>query len=190
MTVDGNEETTQANHLSHFLLTNLLLDRITESAPSRIINVASLAHRFIRPKVFDVYDINFQRSSNKWDSFKAYCWSKLMNVLFTRELARRLRGKGVTVNACHPGGVRTEIARSGNWRSPLVFSIWLCGPFLKTANEGAQTTLYLATSEEVENVSGHYFADCKPSRISLLAADDNLATALWKESERFTGMKS
>jgi NAD(P)-dependent dehydrogenase (short-subunit alcohol dehydrogenase family) len=189
-TVDGNEETTQANHLSHFLLTNLLLDRITESAPSRIVNVSSVAHRYVSDKAFDVHDINFDREFNQWDGFKAYCWTKLMNVLYTRELSRRLYGKGVTVNCLHPGGVRTELSRNATWRSPLVLTIWFAGPFLKTSNEGAQTTLYLATSDEVENISGQYFADCAPSHISRLASDNQLAIELWKESEKLTGAKA
>jgi len=189
MTVDGNEETTQANHLSHFLLTNLLLDRLTQTAPSRVVNVASVAHRFVKTKEFDVRDINFNNQFNKWEGFKAYCWSKLMNVLFTRDLARRLRATGVTVNCLHPGGVCTELFRSNAWRNPMIIVTWLMGPLLKSAREGAQTSLYLAEAQAVENVTGQYFANCAPSSISLLAADDRLASDLWKESEKLTGLK-
>jgi len=192
MTVDGIEETTQANHLSHFLLTNLLLDRIVESAPARIVNVSSMVHAFVSAKVFDAYDLSYQKQSNQWGGCKAYCWTKLMNILFTRELAHRLHGKDVTVNSLHPGAVRTEITRSGKtWANPIVYAVWASFyslPFLKTPLEGAQTTLYLATADEVEHVSGHYFSDCKISAISLLAADDRLALELWKESERLTGL--
>jgi len=174
--------------LSPFLLTNLLLNRIIESAPSRIVNVSSLGHTFVKAKEFDVHDINFQKQFNQWDGFKAYCWSKLMNVLFTRELARRVYGKGVTVNCLHPGGVRTEITRQGTWKSPLVFMIWLSGPFLKSENEGAQTNIYLAVADQVEHVSGQYFSECAPATINLLAANDQLATELWEESEKLTGL--
>jgi NAD(P)-dependent dehydrogenase (short-subunit alcohol dehydrogenase family) len=189
-TVDGNEEITQANHLSHFLLTNLLLKRITESGPgSRIINLSSMGHLFVSAKEFDVYDINFQKQSNKWNALKVYNWSKLLNVLFTRELAQRLYGKGVTVNVVHPGGVATDLVRTGTWRSPELFIIWLVGRiFFKTLLEGAQTTLYLATADEVEHVSGHYFENCKLSTMNLLAADEKLASELWEESEKLTGL--
>jgi NAD(P)-dependent dehydrogenase (short-subunit alcohol dehydrogenase family) len=189
VTVDGNEETMQANHLSHFLLTNLLLDRIKESAPSRIINVSSIGHTFVKANEFDLHDMNFEKQNNPYKFIKAYCWSKLMNILFTRELARRLYGKGVTVNCLHPGGVRSELTRNGSIWNPYVFIPLLVGPILlKSENEGAQTTLYLATADEVANVSGHYFSDCALTKTTLLAVDDQLASELWTESEKKTGI--
>jgi len=188
MTVDGNEETTQANHLSPFLLTNLLLNRIIESAPSRIVNVSSLGHTFVKAKEFDVHDINFQKQSNPWAALKSYCWSKLMNILFTRELARRVYGKGVTVNCLHPGAVRTELARDYKPKNPITILNIFARPFYKTPNEGAQTNIYLAVADEVEHVSGHYFADCAPKATTLLALDDQLAGELWRESEKLTGL--
>jgi len=186
MTVDGNEETNQANHLSPFLLTNLLLNRIKESAPSRIVNVSSLGHTFVKAKEFDVHDINFQRQ--EWGALKSYCWSKLLNILFTRELARRMYGKGVTVNCLHPGGVRTELARDYKLTNPITLINFLSRPFYKTPNEGAQTNIYLAVADEVEHVTGQYFADCAPAPTTVLALDDQLATELWEESEKLTGL--
>jgi len=189
ITTDGNEETTQANHLSHFLLTNLLLKRIVESAPSRIVNLSSIGHAFVYKKDFDAHDINFEKPNNQWTSLRAYNWSKLMNVLFTRELASRLHGKGVSVNAVHPGGVATELVRGGTWRTPELFIIWLIGRiFFKTLLEGAQTTLYVATAEELEHVSGQYFQDCSLAAPSILSVDDEVALELWKESEKLTGL--
>jgi len=189
MTVDGNEETIQANHLSPFLLTNLLLERVKECAPSRIVNVSSMGHTFVKKEEFDVHDMNFEKQSNQFFFLKAYSWSKLMNILFTRELARRLYGKGVTVNCLHPGGVRTELARNGSLLNPWFLVSALIGPlFYKSANDGAQTTLYLATANDVEHVSGHYFSDCSIARLTLLAADDQLASDLWEKSEKLTGV--
>jgi len=178
----------QANHLSHFLLTNLLLKRIQESAPSRIINLSSIGHVFVVPTEFDIHDLNFEK--NPWAPLKAYNASKLLNVLFTRELARRLYGKGVTVNAVHPGGVATDLIRSATWwRSPGLVLVWLVGRiFFKTPLEGAYTTLYVATADELEHVTGQYFADCAIDRISVMAANDELATELWKESVKLTGL--
>jgi len=188
ITVDGNEETCQANHLSHFLLTNLLLERIIESAPARIVNVSSLLHTYV--KNFDVTDINFERQSHTDGvTSTTYNYSKLENVLFTRELARRLQGKGVTVNSLHPGAVRTDLGSENAWYHPFRIVTKLVQPFLKTAEEGAQTNLYLAVADEVANVTGQYFSDCKPAAMNLLALDDKLAKELWKESERLTGLK-
>jgi NAD(P)-dependent dehydrogenase (short-subunit alcohol dehydrogenase family) len=189
ITVDGNEETCQANHLSHFLMTNLLLDRIIESGPgARIVNVSSMLHDYV--KNFDVTDINFERRSHMQHVLsETYNWSKLENILFTRELARRLQGKGVTVNVLHPGAVKTDLGSENAWYHPFRIGAVLARPFLKTALDGAATTLYLAIADEVANVSGQYFSDCKPAATSLTALDDRIAQQLWKESERLTGLK-
>jgi len=189
MTVDGNEETIQANHLSHFLLTNMLLKRVTESAPSRIVNVSSMGHLFVGRKDIDIQNLNYEKPYPQWNALMTYSVSKLLNVLFTRELARRLYGKGVTTNSLHPGGVRTELGRDISWKTPHLLIMNALGKFFyKTELEGAQTTLYLATADEVEHVSGHYFSDCKIAKMNLLAADDQLATDLWKVSEKITGL--
>jgi len=191
-TVDGNENTAQANHLSHFLLTNLLLDRIIESAPdARIVNVSSEGHTYA--STFDPRDINSEKLVD-WKSsvsgMRVYCHTKLMNVLFTRELARRLYGKGVTVNSLHPGTVRTEFGRDISLTNPINLVLQLIRPFFfKNEVEGAQTTLYAATADKLEHVSGHYFSDCKPASMSLLGMDDKLAEDLWAESERVTGIR-
>jgi len=191
-TVDGNEDTAQANHLSHFLLTNLLLDRIIQSAPdARIVNVSSEGHTFV--STFDPRDINCEKLVDWKCSFagmRMYTITKLMNVLFTRELARRVYGKGVTVNSLHPGGVRTEFGRDMSLTNPVRIILSPIRPFFfKNEVEGAQTTLYAATADELEHVSGHYFSDCKPAVMNLLAMDDKLAEDLWTESERVTGIR-
>jgi retinol dehydrogenase 12 len=153
MTADGIETVFAVNHLAYFLLTMLLLDRIKRSAPARIVNVASEAHRF--------GTINFDDlgGEQRYRIFRAYSQSKLANILFTYELARRLAGSGVTVNCLHPGGIA-----SGLWTNngPLAQLIMKAAkPFLKTPEQGARTTIYLASSDEVEGVTGKYYADCK-----------------------------
>jgi len=120
----------------------------------------------------------------------AYGWSKLANILFTRELARRLYGKGVGVNAVHPGLVRTELGRNYTFFSRIALAVLMMAGrlFIKSAHDGAQTTLYAATADELANVSGHYFAECQPASVHVKALDDKLASELWKESEKLTGL--
>jgi NAD(P)-dependent dehydrogenase (short-subunit alcohol dehydrogenase family) len=179
-TEDGFDETMQSNYFGHFLLTSLLLDRIKESAPSRIVNVSSLGHLFVEN--FDITDLNFKHSPYAKSSSQKYTWSKLCNILFTVELAKRLQNTGVTTNSLHPGSISTDLLNN------QPFYLWpvimLLAPFFKTASEGAKTTLYLAVSDEVENVSGYYFSDCKPKETSLTAMDGKLAKDLWSETER------
>lgn len=183
LTKDGFEMQLGVNHLGHFLLTNLLLNTMKASAPSRIIVVSSLAHRF---GVINREDLNSDKSYNK---FKAYSQSKLANILFTRELARRLRGTGVTINAVHPGVLKTELGRymiQSHIRRVIQ-------PFLhcvfKTPKSGAQTTLKVALDPDLKTISGKYFADCeiKGEAKSNTDGDDNeLAAWLWKTSEERT----
>ena len=184
-TKDGFEMQLGVNHLGHFLLTSLLLDRLKEDVPSRIVNVSSLAHEFGK--------INFDNlmSEKSYNRMTAYGQSKLANVLFTRQLAERLEGTGVTVYSLHPGSVRTELARhmfSSPWLGVLYI---LAYPFYfitsKTAWQGAQTNIYCAVAEELEGVSGRYYSDCAEKKLKPHATDDAVAKKLWEVSEQLTG---
>jgi len=186
-TVDGIETQLGVNHMGHFLLTNLLLDVLKKSAPSRIINVSSLAHRWGKIKKDDFNsDINYSEGD-------AYAQSKLANVLFTKELARRLEGTGVTVNALHPGIVETELGRHMSI-SKSYFSAIFLKPFLwmfmKTPNQGAQTSIYAAIDPSLEKVTGKYFSDCKESKVSGSADDVALAEWLWAVSAKWTRLNT
>ncbi|XP_078579769.1 retinol dehydrogenase 14-like isoform X3 [Branchiostoma floridae x Branchiostoma japonicum] len=181
MTEDGLELTFATNHFSHFLLTNLLLDLLKKSSPSRIVNVSSMAHRWGR--------VNFDNlCAEKWyHEGRAYFDSKLMNILFTRELHKRLAGTGVTVNVLHPGTVRSELLRSAHWFVKMVFGL-IMPPFLKTPYQGAQCSIYCAVSEEMSRVSGQYVCDCRIQDPSKQGMDDGTAKKLWDISERLTGL--
>lgn len=181
-TKDGFEMQIGVNHMGHFLLTNLLLDRLKESAPSRIINVSSVAHTFGR---INRKDLNSEKGYNK---FRAYFQSKLANILFTRELSKRLHGTGVTVNSLHPGVVNTELVRYQNLMR-IIYYPWLKF-FAKTPKSGAQTTIMLALDPAMEKISGNYYADCKLANEIPEARDDNTADWLWTISEEWTGVKS
>lgn len=187
LTEDGFEMQLGVNHLGHFLLTMLLLDKLKASAPSRIVNVSSLAH--IRGKInFD--DLN---SAKSYDPGTAYSQSKLANILFTRELTKRLEGSGVTANSVHPGLVQTELGRhmsiykSSFSRTVLAPIAWL---FLKSPTQGAQTTLYCALASELEGVSGKYFSDCREKEVASQGKDDEVAKRLWAISESWTRLTS
>jgi len=180
LTVDGMESTFATNHLGGFLLTNLLLDELKAAAPARVVGVSSGAHPFGH---IDFDDLQGER---KWSVWRAYSDSKLANVLFTAELARRLAGRGVTANCLHPGIVRSNIV--GN--SPLVRGlIKLFGWIAVTPEQGAETSIYLASSPEVEGISGEYFIRKKVARMSREAADPAVARRLWEVSEKLTGLK-
>ena len=178
-TEQGFETTFGVNHLGHFLLTQLLLDRIKASAPARIINVASRAHRFARSGL-DFDDLQLTKS---YGGMQAYGRSKLANIYFTRELARRLEGSGVTVNALHPGGVNTGFSHDGDTNGLYSFLWSLAKPFLRSPEKGAQTSIYLASAPEVEGVTGKYFANSKEARPTSIAQDDEAARRLWTASE-------
>lgn len=175
-TVDGLEATFGTNHIGPFLLTLGLLPRLKASAPSRIVNVSSGAHLSGH---LDFDDLQFGR---RYKAGPAYCNSKLANVLFTRELARRLEGSGVAVNALHPGFIAT-----GLFRAPGIVR-WLARPFAVSEVQGADTSVYLASSQEVEGVSGRYFYKRRQSRISAEAQDDAVARRLWDESLKLGGL--
>ncbi|CAM5099061.1 unnamed protein product [Eretmochelys imbricata] len=182
-TEDGFEMQFGVNHLGHFLLTNLLLGLLKSSAPSRIVVVSSKLYKYGE---INFEDLNSEISYNK--SF-GYSRSKLANILFTRELARRLEGTGVTVNVLHPGIVRTNLGRYVNiplLAKPL-FNL-VSWAFFKTPLEGAQTSIYLASSAEVEGVSGKYFGDCKEEELLPKAMDDLVARKLWDISEVMVGL--
>ncbi|XP_051511461.1 retinol dehydrogenase 14-like [Myxocyprinus asiaticus] len=183
-TAEGFEMQLGVNHLGHFLLTHLLLDLLMKSAPSRIIVVSS--------KLYKYGNINFEDLNSEQNYNKSFCYSqsKLANLLFTHELARRLDGTGVTVNALTPGIVRTRLGRHVHIPlliKPLFLLVsWL---FFKSPLEGAQTPLYLACSPEVEGVSGKCFANCEEEKLLSKATDDHAAKLLWDISERMVALK-
>ena len=179
-TEEGLEQTLGINHVGHFLLTDLLLDRIKASAPARIINVSSKAHTQAGGLDFD--DPMGEKS---YDGFKAYSRSKLANVLFTQELAERLEGSGVTVNSLHPGVVASGFARDGDAQGFFgAFFKW-GARFLRSPQSGAATSIFLATDPDVASVSGQYFADCKPKKVAKAARDKDAQRRLWQMTERW-----
>jgi NAD(P)-dependent dehydrogenase (short-subunit alcohol dehydrogenase family) len=180
-TQEGFEETFGVNHLGHFLLTDLLLERLRASAPSRVVVVSSGAHKGARHGL----DFDDLQSERKYKWMDAYNKSKLANIYFTRELARRLDGTGVTVNALHPGFVRSEFGRGGDLGGIYGWGIkYLASPFAISPEKGARTTAYLSSSPEVEGTSGGYFYKCRPSVPSRMAQDDDAARRLWDVSEK------
>jgi NAD(P)-dependent dehydrogenase (short-subunit alcohol dehydrogenase family) len=180
VTVDGIETTFAVNHLGHFLLTNLLLDRLVASAPARIVNVASDAHHW---GTIDFDDLEGERRY-RWMGI--YGRSKLANVLFTRELARRLDGTGVTVNALHPGAIATQLGANNGWVAALLLPV--IRPFMRTPEQGAATSIHLASAPEVSGVTGGYFADSRPKPGSAESRDMTIARRLWEVSARMTGL--
>jgi NAD(P)-dependent dehydrogenase (short-subunit alcohol dehydrogenase family) len=181
MTGDGFEETFAVNHLAPFLLTGLLLPAMTRLASARIVNVASNAHHFVRDMGFD--DLQAQQ---KYKTFTVYGRSKLANILFTRELARRLEGTGVTANCLHPGAVATGIGTQNGGMFATVIPA-LLKPFFRTPERGAETSIYLCTSEDVAGASGGYYVDCKLTEPKPWARDDDAARKLWSYSESAVG---
>lgn len=179
-TKDGLELQIGTNHFGHFLLTNLLLDLIKASAPARIINVSSVGHKWGHINRDDL------QSEKSYSRFKAYSQSKLANVLFTRELAKRLNGTGVLANSLHPGAVRTELGRHLGIIHYLALPFQM---FVKTPVSGAQTTIMLAVDPELDNVTGKYFADCAIAPEAKQAKCDETAEWLWTTSERVTHLK-
>ncbi len=183
-TVDGLEATFATNHLGPFLLTNLLLARIRESAPSRIVNVTSTAHASARKGIpFD--DLQSERH---YAGMRVYGRSKLANILFTLELARRLEGSSVTANSLHPGTVRTGYGADGDARGLLAFGIKISSPFFLSPAKGARTSIYLASSPDVAGVSGEYFVKCRPKEPKRWAQDPDAARRLWHVSEELVGL--
>jgi NAD(P)-dependent dehydrogenase (short-subunit alcohol dehydrogenase family) len=182
VTGDGFETTFQVDYLSHFLLTNLLLEVLKKSAPSRIINVSSASHYRGHMNFGDL------QMKKGYGVMKAYSQAKLAQVLFTYELSRRLEGTGVTVNSLHPGAVATNI-----WKGPMgPFSFLgnISKLFLISPEKGAETPVYLATSPEVQGVTGKYFDHMREKESSAESYDHALAREFWDESEKMAGLSA
>ncbi len=180
LTEDGLERTFALNHMAYFVLTAGLRSRLVASGAGRIINTSSAAHQ--RASL----DLNDLQAAKNYAGTQAYARSKLCNILFTRELARRLRDTGVTANCLHPGFVATRFGdQSGGLISAFV---GLAKLFAISASEGAETIVHLASSPEVAGTTGQYFYKCRPAQPSLLAQDDRLALELWRRSAALAGM--
>ncbi|KAM9801203.1 uncharacterized protein ACB057_008268 [Neosynchiropus ocellatus] len=187
-TVDGFDLTLGVNHLGHFLLTNLLLDRLHQCRPSRVVTVSALLHRF---GAVDFSSLTAHRDAacvqSTWRMIQAYCNSKLCNVLFTRELANRLDGSSVTCYCLHPGLIDTELCRRMSW-----WQLLLLQPIAKLLfldpESGCQTTLHCALQEGLEPLSGRYFSNCTHQQVGAKGRDDALAKKLWEVSERLVGL--
>ena len=180
VTQDGFEHVFAVNHLAPFLLTNLLLPKLTGSAPARVITVTSDAHSAAS------LDLDDPSLEHGWNSWRSYANSKLANILFTRELARRLDGTGVTANCAHPGVVRTGFGRES--RPLLRFGLTLARPFLLSPERGADTIVYLASSPDVAGETGGYYVKRQRREPSAAARDDAAARKLWDISEKMTGL--
>jgi len=181
VTADGLEHTFALNHLAAFLLTNLLLDRLKASAPARIVSVSSGAQSLGK---IDFEDLQGERN---YSEQKAYPQSKLASVMFTYELARRLEGTGVTATVLHPGVVRTGFGAEDPGRIfKLLVPLWR--PFMKTPQQGAATSIYLASSPNEEGVTGRYFANCRPQTSNKASYDAAAAARLWQVSAGLVGL--
>jgi NAD(P)-dependent dehydrogenase (short-subunit alcohol dehydrogenase family) len=180
ITGDGLELTMAVNHFAPFLLTNLLLPRLKQSAPARVVTTASDAHR---GGLLDMGDLN---GEERWSAWSAYGTSKLANILFTRALARRLGGTGVVANCLHPGVIRTGLARG----APLPIRVgWrVASVFFGSPRKGAETIVYLASSPDGADESGGYFANSRLATPSVQAQDDELGEELWAASARLVGL--
>ena len=180
VTKEGFEQTFALNHLNYFLLTNLLLDLLKKSAPARVVNVASDAHRAGKLNLGDL------QSEQGYSAMRVYGTSKLENILFTRELARRLEGSGVTANCLHPGVIASGFGHNNGGFFGLL--VKLGAPFLSTPTSGARTSVHVASSEEGGQVSGKYFKDRKVKSPSRAAQDDEAAKKLWEASAKLVGL--
>jgi retinol dehydrogenase 14 len=181
VTADGLERTFAVNHLAPFLLTNLLLERLERSGPARVVTVASNAH--IQGRI-DFDDLQGERS---WSGARAYSQSKLANVLFTYELARRLQATSVTANALHPGVVRTAFGAEDPGGLQRRF-IPVMRPFMKAPAKGAATSIHLSSAPDLERVTGRHFANGKPKRSSERSYDEAVAARLWRVSADLVGL--
>lgn len=184
-TEDGFETQFGVNHLGHFLFTCLLLPRIIRSAPARIVTVSSVGHEWGN---INFEDLNSEQSYSAW---KAYCQSKLANVLFCKELARRLQDTGVTTYSLHPGAVNTELQRHLDdtyFRGANLLNRAFARLFFKTPEEGAQTSIYCSVDEKLANQTGLYYSDCKEKVPSVRARDPEVAKKLWEVSAKMVGL--
>ena len=180
-TVDGFEEVFSVNHLAYYTFSLLLAEKLKETKESRVINVASGAHQFVK-------DMNFEdlQSEEAFKPMQVYGQSKLANILFTKSLAKKLSDFDVTVNCLHPGFVSTGIGSNnkGVWN----FLMFLAKPFARNTDKGAETSIYLCSSSEVKDVSGEYFVDCKIEKVSKAANSPEQANQLWEISSKLTGL--
>jgi NAD(P)-dependent dehydrogenase (short-subunit alcohol dehydrogenase family) len=183
-TEDGFEMTIGVNHLGHFLLTHLLRDSLDAAKNARVVNVASQAHRSARRMPFD--DLMKERTT--YHGWRTYAESKLANILFTRELARRWKSSGIVSNAVHPGVVNTRFVADGDTKGFLRFAWDLMRPFMLTPRQGAATTVHVATSIEGAEVTGRYFVKSRQTEPSAAAKDDKAAARLWEVSETLLGL--
>ena len=191
LTADGLERTFALNHLAYFVLTAQLRERLVATSPARVINTSSNAHR---AGTLELNDLQSERAyqSGNWEwlriggaGYRVYGRSKLCNILFTRELARRLDGTGVTANSFHPGFVATHF---GDQSGGLVaFGVRIAKRFALTPQQGAETLIYLASSPDVQGVTGQYFVRCHPATPTVAARDDEMARRLWEETARIAG---
>jgi retinol dehydrogenase-12 len=185
-TVDGFEQTFGVNHLGHFLLTNLVLEQL-RAAPhgARVVVVSSHAHKLARRGLeFD----DLQTEHHRYRGFPVYGRSKLANILFSRELAKRLDGSTITANALHPGYVDSRFGRDGDTKKIFEVAARIGSVMAITPEEGARTSVYLASSPDVDGITGEYFYKGRPSSVSSAAQDDIAATRLWAASETLVGI--
>jgi retinol dehydrogenase-14 len=180
-TTDGIETQLAINHLAPFLLTNLLLDLLKESAPSRIVTVSSDGHRWGK------IDLDDLQSRKRYRGMQVYGTTKLANIMFTYELAERLEGTGVTANCMHPGGVNTNFGNNQGGPMSLLFRLFK--PFMRTPEQGADTLIYLASSPEVEGMTGKYLVERQVKAASDAAYDETTRKKLWEASEELTGLR-
>jgi NAD(P)-dependent dehydrogenase (short-subunit alcohol dehydrogenase family) len=176
LTVQGFEYTFGVNHLGPFYLTNLLLERLRANGGARIVNVTSFGHH----AAFGGMNFDDLQSERRYEGMDVYCRSKLANLLFTRDLARRLEGDGVTSNAAHPGWVRSGFGMDGDTTGFIGFGMRALRPFEISPRRGAKTSVYLATSPDVATKSGGYWAHRRPGHMSRHAKDDSAAARLWE----------
>jgi len=181
ITEDGLEEVFSVNHLAYFTFTLMLIDKLKNTEGSRVVNVASGAHQFVK-------EMNFEdlQSEKVFKPMQVYGQSKLANILFTKSLANKLADHGVTVNCLHPGFVSTGIGSNNKGIWNILMS--LARPFARKTDKGAETSVYLCSSPEVKDISGEYFVDCKIEKVSDAAKSSDQADKLWKISSELTGL--
>ncbi len=187
-TKDGFELHMATNHFGHFLFTNLLLDKLKASGPARIVTVSSFVHKYCP---LDIEDLNWDTQKRNYRPFMAYCQSKYANILFTRELARRLRGTDVTCYCVHPGVIHTELYQYLQANVGALYKIFadpFSRMFMKTPKDGCQTSVNCAVDPMLLGESGKYYADCKESTPCEGAQDDTLALKLWELSAKVVGL--
>lgn len=180
-TVDGLEEVFAINHIAYFLLTMLLIDRLKEANNSRIVNVSSGAHAFVKGFNFEDY-----QAKNTYKPFQVYGYSKLANILFTKKLSEILKEDNITVNCLHPGVVGTSFGQNNGNLQKILF--YIAKPFMRSSEKGAETSIYLCSSSDVSDISGEYFYNCKLAKTTKWAQSQDDADRLWDLSKDLTGL--